>query len=155
MKFAKFLGTPYRSSHRICSVWKSVLRNLVKFTGKHLCQSLILNKVAALRPAVLLKRQTLAQLFSCEFYKFLRTPILQNCSRRLILTLVSTGSPVADSDSFRFPACNFIKKEILAKMFFSEFCKLFVRPSFDRTPPHDCFISFYVNFEKFFRTPLL
>ena len=35
-----------RSSHRRYSVKKGVLRNLVKFTGKRLCQSLFLNKVA-------------------------------------------------------------------------------------------------------------
>ena len=34
-------------------------------------------------------------------------------------------SPVAASDSFRFPACNFIKKETPAKMFICEFCKIF------------------------------
>ena len=40
---------------------KSILRNFVKFTGKHLFQSLFFNKVAALRPATLFKkRQTLA-----------------------------------------------------------------------------------------------
>ena len=33
-----------------CSVKKGVLRNFVKFTGKHLCQRLFLNKVASLRP---------------------------------------------------------------------------------------------------------
>ena len=42
-----------RSNHLTCSVWKGFLRNLAKFTGKHLCQSLFLNKVALL--------------FSCEF----------------------------------------------------------------------------------------
>ena len=36
----------YRSSHRKCSVRKSVLRNFAKFTGKHLCQGLFFNKVA-------------------------------------------------------------------------------------------------------------
>ena len=35
------------SSHRRCSV---VLKNFTKFTGKHLGQSLFLNKVAGLRP---------------------------------------------------------------------------------------------------------
>ena len=30
----------YRSSHRRCSVRKGVLRSFVKFTGKHLCQSI-------------------------------------------------------------------------------------------------------------------
>ena len=38
----------YRSSHRRCSVRKGVLTNFAKFAGKHLCQSLFLNKVAGL-----------------------------------------------------------------------------------------------------------
>ena len=46
---------------------KGVCRNLTKFTGKHLCQSLFFNKVAGMRPATLLKKETLAQVFSCEF----------------------------------------------------------------------------------------
>ena len=37
---------PSRSSQRRCSVRKSFLGNFAKFTGKHLCQSLFLNKVA-------------------------------------------------------------------------------------------------------------
>ena len=45
---------------------KGVLRTSVKFTGKHLCQSLCFIKVA----------ETLAQVFSFEFGKFLRTPFL-------------------------------------------------------------------------------
>ena len=49
---------------------KGVLRNFAKFTGKHLCQSLFLNIVAGLRPATLLKKETLAQVFSCEFCEF-------------------------------------------------------------------------------------
>ena len=36
----------FRSSHRMCSVRKGVLRNIAKFTGKHLRQSLFFNKVA-------------------------------------------------------------------------------------------------------------
>ena len=43
---------------------KAVLENFANFTGKHLCQILIQNKVATL-----LKKGTLAQVFSCEFYK--------------------------------------------------------------------------------------
>ena len=46
-----------------CSLRKGVLRNFTKFTGKHLYQSLIFNKVAGLR----LKKETLAQVFSCKF----------------------------------------------------------------------------------------
>ena len=67
-----------RSSHQRCSVKKGVLRNLAKFTGKHLCQSLYFDNVAGLRAATLLKQillhrcnfikiDTPAQVFSCEF----------------------------------------------------------------------------------------
>ena len=45
---------------------KGVLRNLAKFTGKHLCQSLFFNKVAGVA-------------------KFLRKPFSQNTSGRLLL----------------------------------------------------------------------
>ena len=38
---------------------KGVLRNFSKFTGKHLCQSLFVCNF--------IKKETLAQLFSCEF----------------------------------------------------------------------------------------
>ena len=50
----------FNSSHQRCSLRKGALRNFAKFTGKHLCQSLLFNKVA-------IKKETLAQLFSCEF----------------------------------------------------------------------------------------
>ena len=59
---------------------KSVLKTLAKFTGKHLCQSLFLNKVSGLWH----------RCFPVNFAKFLRTPFLQNTSRRLLL----------DSDTF-------------------------------------------------------
>ena len=48
--------TGFRSSHERCSLRKDVLRYFAKFTGKHLCQSLFLNKVAGL-PATLLKKR--------------------------------------------------------------------------------------------------
>ena len=41
---------------------KGVVKNFAKFKGKHLCQSLFLNKVAGL-----IKKEILAQVFSCEF----------------------------------------------------------------------------------------
>ena len=40
------------------------LRNFAKFIGKHLCQSLFVNKVAGLRP---IKKETQALVFSYEF----------------------------------------------------------------------------------------
>ena len=68
---------------------KGVLRKFTKFTGKHLCQRLFFNKLADLRPArpaTLFKKESLAQVLSCEFFvKFLCTPFLQNPSGRLLL----------------------------------------------------------------------
>ena len=54
-----------KSHKRSCSVRKGVRRDFAKYTEKHLCQSLFLNKVSALKPATLLK--TLVQIFSWEF----------------------------------------------------------------------------------------
>ena len=45
---------------------KGVLGNFAKFTGKHLCQSLFFNKVAG-GACNFIKKETLAQVFSCEF----------------------------------------------------------------------------------------
>ena len=58
-----------RSSHQRCSVKKRVFNNLAKFTRKHLCQSLFLNKVEGLRP------ETLAQMFSYEFCEISRNTV--------------------------------------------------------------------------------
>ena len=45
-----------RSSRPEVFCKRGVLRNIAKFTGKHLCQSLFI------------KKETLAQVFSCEFF---------------------------------------------------------------------------------------
>ena len=47
-----------------------VLENFTKFTGKHLCQSLFLNKVADLRPATLLKKRLWHRCFPVNSVKF-------------------------------------------------------------------------------------
>ena len=47
-----------RSSHQRCSIKIGVLKNFAKYTGKHLCQCLFLNKVA--------------DLFFCEFCKIFK-----------------------------------------------------------------------------------
>ena len=58
---------------------KGVLRSFAKVAGKHLCQSLFFNKVAGLRPATLLKKDSGTDV-SCEFCEiskntfFYRTP---------------------------------------------------------------------------------
>ena len=54
----------HRSSHRRCFVKKGVLRNLAKFTGKHLYQRHFLIKLQACN---FIKTESLAKVFSCEF----------------------------------------------------------------------------------------
>ena len=56
----------YRSSVLEVFCEKGVLRNFAKFTGKHLCQSLFFNKVAG-GACNIIKKETLVQVFSCEF----------------------------------------------------------------------------------------
>ena len=53
---------------------KGVFRNFLKFTGKHLRQSLFFNKVVDLRPVTLLKKRLWHRCFPVNFAKFLRTP---------------------------------------------------------------------------------
>ena len=78
--FPEFIPHNYRSSHRTCSMKKHVLRNFPKFTGKHLYWSLFLIKLkASCRPWC----------FAVYFAKFVRTPFVQNTSRRLLLQLVT------------------------------------------------------------------
>ena len=69
-------------------------------------------------------------------------------------TLFYRLPPAAGSAGLRFPACNFVKKETPAKMFFCEFYKT-LRTSFDRTPSDFCSLCLSEHFEKFFGTPLL
>ena len=53
---------------------EGVLKDFAKFTGKHLCQRLFFNKVAGLRPAILLKKKLWHRCFPVNFSKFLRSP---------------------------------------------------------------------------------
>ena len=62
---------------------KGVLRNFIKFTGKHLCQSLILIKLQA-EAYNFIKKETLAQLFPCEFCEIYKNTSLQNTGRLLL-----------------------------------------------------------------------
>ena len=58
----------YRSSRLEVLCRKGVLRNFQKFTGKHLCQILIFDKVAGLR------KRFWYRCFPVSFLKFLKTP---------------------------------------------------------------------------------
>ena len=66
-----------RSSRPEVFCKKGVLRNFKKFTGKHLCQCLFLNKVAGLSPATLLKKRLWHRCFPVNLAKFLRTPFFR------------------------------------------------------------------------------
>ena len=55
---------------------KGGLGNFTKLTEKHLCQSLLFNKVADLRPATLLRKRLWHRCFPVNFAKVSRTPFL-------------------------------------------------------------------------------
>ena len=59
--------TIIRSSRPKVFCKKAVLRDFAKFTRKHLCQSLFLKKF--------IKKETLAQVFSLEFYEISRNTV--------------------------------------------------------------------------------
>ena len=59
------------SSHLEVFCKKGCLKNFTKFTGKHLCQTLFFNKVAA----TLFKKRVWHRCFPANFVKFLRTSI--------------------------------------------------------------------------------
>ena len=75
-----------RSSRPEMFCKKGVLRNFVKFTGKHLCQGLFFNKVAGLRPATLFKKRPWQRFFPVNFAKFIRTPFFAEYLRYLLLS---------------------------------------------------------------------
>ena len=56
---------------------KGILRNFTKFTGKHLCQSQIFFNF--------IKKETLAQAFSLEFYEISNNTFFQDTSGQLLL----------------------------------------------------------------------
>ena len=69
---------------------KGVLRNFVKFTGKHQCQGLFFNKVTGLQPATLLKMKFWHRRFPVNFAKFLRTPFF---TEHLLWLLLKDAGP--------------------------------------------------------------
>ena len=72
----------FRGRHWRCSLKKGALRNFTKITGKHLCQSLLFNKFAGLRPATLLKKRPWHRCFPVNFVNILRAPFLQKIHAR-------------------------------------------------------------------------
>ena len=85
-KYVKFLcemklrQITKRSNHLEAFRKKGALKNITKFTWKHLCWSPFFDKVACLRPETLLKRDSNTGIFRWILWSFLRTPFLQNSS---------------------------------------------------------------------------
>ena len=71
--------TTFRSRHWRCSTKKVVLKNLGKFTWKR--QSLFLIQVDACN---VIKKETLAQVFSCGFCEIFKNTFFKNTSWRLL-----------------------------------------------------------------------
>ena len=82
-------------------LWKRFLRNFAKFTGKNLHQSLFFNRVADLAYNFI-KKETLAQVFSCEFCK---------TSKNILFTehLRTTASVALSIISFLFLSFSLLK----------------------------------------------
>ena len=81
-------------------------------------------------------------MFPCEIYEIFKNTFFTEHLQWLLLT-VSGLQPV-----------NLLKRRLRQKCFFVNFAKS-LRTSFDRMPADDCFLCLSVNFEKFFRTPIL
>ena len=96
-KFNGQIFITLRNSHQMYSIKKLVLKNVAKFNGKHLCQSLFLNKVAGLRPATLLKKRLWYRCFPVNFAELLSTTFMRNTSGRLLLYSADILSPAEDT----------------------------------------------------------
>ena len=70
----------FRYSLQRCSIKKLFLKISQNSQENTVCLSLFVNKVAGLRPATLLKKDS----GTGDFVKFLRAPFLQNTSGRLL-----------------------------------------------------------------------
>ena len=66
-----FRNSPLQIFHKM-----GVLKDFAKFTEKHLCQSLCLNKFTGLQVGILLRKGVRDRCFPVKIVKFLRTPIL-------------------------------------------------------------------------------
>ena len=94
----------FRSSHRRCSVKKSIPKNFANFTGEHL-------RWILLQACNFIKKRFQHWCFPVKFSKFLRTSILKNICERLIL-FVSPQNTIANN-SREFGLVNFIKQNNL------------------------------------------
>ena len=82
---------PFRSSRPAMFCKKGVVRNFAKFTRKHLCQSLLFNKVTGLPEAWdFFKKETVALVFSGEFWEIFKNTFF----KRITLVAASVLSRI-------------------------------------------------------------
>ena len=88
-----------RSSHWRCSINKAVLKNFVIFIEKHLCWSLFLPKLQALRPATLLEKDSNTGVFLWIKGKFKEHLIWRTSANSyfLLLRVISISGEVHQS----------------------------------------------------------
>ena len=138
----------HRGSHQRCSVEIGVLRNFVKFTGKHLSQRLFFNKVAGPRPLTLLKKSLWHRCFPVNFTKFLRTLFYRRppddcfCKQYLRHNLYESFTPTLCFVS-RFSAYCLIsasKNYSTIPPFYSNFYRLLLATSKDHWVPRLLFV---------------
>ena len=110
---------------------KAVLRKFAKFTGKHQCQSVFFNKIVGLRSATLLKKETLAQVFSCKFCEISENILFRNFAK-------FTGKHLCQSLFFNKVAvlrpATLLKKRLCHKFFPVNFAKFLRKPSLQTAP---------------------
>ena len=95
VKFFRALPKTEVAVHR-CSIKKTIPKSFKEFTGKHLCSSLFLNKLAGLLPTIFLS--LLYRHFSLNFDKKYTALFSQSTSGRLLLLNIllfteSTSAP--------------------------------------------------------------
>ena len=111
-KHEKNVLRDFRSSRPEVFYKKGVLRKFANFTEKHLCQSLFLIKLKS--ACNFIKNVALAQMFSCEFTKFLRTSFLIEHIRWLFLELF-----LKDCSTFAYRLYNILKWTLLCRRTFT------------------------------------
>ena len=105
------------------------------------CAGVFFNKVAGPQNCNFIKKRLQHRFSLVKFAKFLRTLCFTELLQWLLLTVSS------------FQPAFLLNNRLLQRCFSVNFAN-FLRASFEKTPPNDCFLCLSVNFEKFFRTPL-
>ena len=137
----------YKSRHQRCSVRKGVPRNFAKFTEKHLCQSLFFNKVAG-GACNFIKKETLAQVFSCEFCEISKNTFF---TEHLWMTASGINSQTIDwldsllNRCFLWNRCSCNQGRVFIRLSYLHFLNLYHQPFADVAAALDPPLGLNVN----------